>query len=330
MSDGRALLGPDRLRMDAVALLYVIANAAAAQSGGGVYLLFPGVAALSHDTLTRPWGKWASQPGRLVVTPVLGAAIGTLVTREFPYNVLTILLVVIACLLLLILLRSNIAPAIAAGALPLVLGIKSWLYPASIALGLLVLVTILAPWKKHYRRKYQDTSAVSTGDLDDHLEALPGRSKWIAPFFLFLTVMASCAAFSGFRLVLIPPLIVIGYEMFAHPASCPWAGKPLALPVACFLTSTGGWLAVSQFGNGAIAAGCAMVVGIVVLRALKLHMPPALAIGLLPLVIDSPDIDYPISVSIGAVALTAAFLLYRRWIIGRCCAGEDISSWNRR
>jgi hypothetical protein len=308
--------------MDALALVYVIANAAAAQSSGGSYLLFPGLAALAHDTLARPWGKWASRPGRLVVTPVLGAAIGTMIAREFRYGVLSLVFSVSVCLLLLAVLRSDIAPAIAAGTLPLVLGIKSWLYPVSIALGLVALVSIVVPWKKHDRRKCQDTSAVSAEDLDDHLEALPGGNKWIAPFFLFLTVMASCAAFSGLRLVLIPPLIVIGYEMFAHPSSCAWAGNPLALPVACFLTSTGGWLAVSHFGNGAIAAGCAMVVGIVVLRALKLHLPPALAIGLLPLVIDSPDIDYPISVSIGAVALTVAFLLYRRWIIGRCRTGE--------
>jgi hypothetical protein len=325
MSDGRALPGADRLRMDALALVYVIANAAVAQSSGGSYLLFPGLAALAHDTLTRPWGKWASQPGRLVVTPVLGAAIGTMITREFRYDVVALLSSVSACLLLLAVLRSNIAPAIAAGTLPLVLGIKSWLYPASIAVGLLVLVSVLVPWKKRYRGKYQGVCDGSTSDLDDHLEAPPSGGKWIAPFFLFLTVMASFAAFSGFRLILIPPLIVIAYEMFAHPASCPWAGKPLALPVACFLTSTGGWLAVSQFGNGAIAAGCGMIAGIVVLRALKLHMPPALAIGLLPLVIDSPDVDYPISVSIGAAALTVVFLLYRRWIIGRCCAGADVS-----
>ncbi|KAA8964282.1 MAG: hypothetical protein F6Q13_10170 [Mycobacterium sp.] len=302
--------------------MYVMANAAAAQSSGGSYLLFPGLAALAHDTLTRPWGKWASQPGRLVVTPVLGAAIGTVITREFRYGVLALLFSVSACVLLIAVLRSNIGPAIAAGTLPLVLGIQSWLYPVSIALGLVALVGIVVPWKKRYRRKYEDTSAVSVSDLDDHLEAPPTGVRGIAPFFLFVTVMASSAMLSGFRLILVPPLIVMGYEMFAHPASCAWTGKPLSLPVACLLTSTGGWLAVSQFGKGAIAAGCAMVVGIVVLRALKLHLPPALSIGLLPLVIDSPDIGYPISVSIGAAALTVAFLLYRRWIIGRCRAGE--------
>jgi hypothetical protein len=325
MSD-RALVRRDRYLMAGVALLYIVAIAVAAQCSGWYYLLFPELAALSHDVLTRPWGKWASQPGRLILTPTLGAAIGTVITRAFPYQVLTILLVVTLCLLLLALLKSNIAPAISAGTLPLVLGIKTWLYPASIALGLVALVIILLLWRRRYRRMYQGTLEVSTTDLDDLLETPPSGNKWILPFFLFLTVMASCAAASGLRFILFPPLVVIAYEMFAHPSSCPWARKPLALPVACFLTSTGGWLAVSLFGSGAIAAGCSMAFGIIVLRLLQVHMPPALAVGLLPLIIDTPGINYAVSVSIGTGALTLAFLLYRRWIVGQGRAGESVST----
>ena len=67
-----------------------------------------------------------------------------------------------------------------------------------------------------------------------------------------------------------------------------------------------------------------MLFGIVVLRLLKIHMPPALAVGLLPLIIDSPGIEYPVSVSIGTGALTLAFLFYRRWILGNEAAGGDV------
>ena len=54
-------------------------------------------------------------------------------------------------------------------------------------------------------------------------------------------------------------------------------------------------------------------------------MPPALAVGLLPLIIHSPGINYPVSVSIGTVALTLAFLLYRRWILGQGPAAANAS-----
>ncbi len=318
----RGLVLRDRLLMEAVALVYIVV---AAQSHGWHYLFFPGLAALSHDVLTRPRGKWASQPGRLVVTPVAGAIIGTLVTRMLPFGVPAILLVVALCLLLLTLLKSNIAPGIAAGILPLFLGIKSWLYPASILLSLVVLASILLPWQWICRRKYQ-WSRASAPNRDDVLETLPHGNTWVLPFFAFLTLLAFCATASGLRLILLPPLIVIAYEMFAHPGTCPWVGKPLVLPTACFLVAAAGWIAVGLFGRGGIAAGCAMIFGVITLRLLRLHMPPALAVGLLPLVINSPDIKYPISVAIGTGALTLAFLLYQRWVTGRGRAGHSVAT----
>lgn len=310
--------------MDGVALSYIVV---AAQCNGWHYLLFPGLAALSHDVLTRPWGRWASQPGRLVVTPVVAAAVGTLITRMLPFGVPAILAVVCLCLLLLAVLKSDIAPAIAAGALPLFLGIKSWLYPASIALSLVILVLVLLPWQRHCRRKYAHVGAAPAANVDDILETAPTGNLWVLPYFAFLTAMAFCATASGLRLVLFPPLIVIAYEMFAHPTTCPWAGKPVALPAACALTSTAGWAAVSLFGSGGIAAACGMVFGVIVLRLLKLHLPPALAVGLLPLVIHSPGIQYPVSVAVGAGALTLAFQMYRRWF-RRCFVGHGRAGQN--
>lgn len=311
----RALAPRADLVMDGIAVLCIGAIATLAQASGWYYLAFPGLGAISHDVLTRPWGKWASQPVRLILTPVLAAVVGTGISRKLPYHALTIMLVVTACLVLLKALKSHMVPAVSAGVLPIVLDVKNWLYPASIGLGLVALSGILLPWRSYYRRKYRAFLQVSDVDLDDVFETRPTGGKWILPFFLFLAVMASCATASGLRLMLIPPLIVTAYEMFAHPTSCPWAGKPLALPVACVLISGAGLVAVSVQPINGIAAGFDMAFGIVVLRVLKIHMPPALAVGLLPLVIHSPGISYPVCVGIGTAALTLTFLLYRRWVL---------------
>lgn len=307
------LLLRHRLPMEAVAVLYV---AVAAQCDGRCYLFFPGLAALAYDVLTRPWGKWASQPARLVITPTLGAILGVGVTRQFPYHFVTVVLLATMCLLVVAVLKSSIAPTIAAGVLPLVLGVKSWLYPVSVALSLVVLVLLLLPWQRYCRQRYRWTAGAPVADIDDVLEARPVGKTWIVPFYVFLTVLAACAAASGLRLLLFPPLIVVAYAMFAHPGSCPWAGKPTTLLAACSLMSTAGWVGVGVFGKNGIAAAFSMVVGIVALRVLKFHMPPALAIGLLPLVIPALNVKYPMSVATGALALTLAFEFYRRWIIG--------------
>jgi hypothetical protein len=56
----------------------------------------------------------------------------------------------------------------------------------------------------------------------------------------------------------------------------------------------------------------AMLCSIAILRAFKVHMPPALAVGLLPFVMTAPNMRYAISVGIGTVALTLCF----------CCRGS--------
>jgi hypothetical protein len=55
--------------------------------------------------------------------------------------------------------------------------------------------------------------------------------------------------------------------------------------------------------------------GVLVLRVVKIHVPPALAVGLLPMVMRAPGLAYPLSVLIGTTAITVWFLAYRRWAL---------------
>jgi hypothetical protein len=102
--------------------------------------------------------------------------------------------------------------------------------------------------------------------------------------------------------------------MFGHTAICPWAKRPLLLPVACFLTAAGGLLFRRLLGDGPVGAACAMGWGILVLRLMDLHVPPALALALLPFVMTSPTGAYPLSVGIGTVLMTLWFLMYQRFV----------------
>jgi hypothetical protein len=60
-----------------------------------------------------------------------------------------------------------------------------------------------------------------------------------------------------------------------------------------------------------------MAWGVVVLRAFDVHMPPALAVGLIPLVMNRPTWIYPISVAIGTLALTGASLICNRIVLSK-------------
>ena len=118
---------------------------------------------------------------------------------------------------------------------------------------------------------------------------------------------------TGMRFILFPPLVVILYEMLSHREHCPWVGRPIAIPVACFASATGGYLFFAHLPFAPLVAMLSMAWGIAVLRTLNLHMPPVLAVALLPLVMTNPTIGYPIAVGFGTMLASAWFEFLARW-----------------
>lgn len=273
------------------------------------YILFPELGALAHDIIKRPHGTWAKAPGMLVLTPLLTGLVGTILIRNMGSGILPILLATAAAILIISVLKSPIAPAISAGVLPISLDITSWNYPASLLVGLVLLALISLVW----RRIVPPPQVRSAGDIaDDITEEAPHSYSWWPFFLVFLVGTAVLAEATGWRLILFPPLIVIGFEMFAHSNVCPWAKKPIRLPIACTLSALIGVALVTAFGDAPLAVMASTVSGILILRAFDLHVPPALAVGLLPFVIPAADYRFAASVGIGTLSLTMVFLVWRR------------------
>jgi hypothetical protein len=320
-----SLHGFYRLGGELIALVYIAIIAEIALATGAFYVLFPELGALSHDVMTRPRGSWANAPLLLAITPALTGVIGIVFTRSLPYGYLSVLLTVGGAIAVVLALRSPIAPAISAGLLPLVLGVKSWWYPPAIALGTVLLATLSVPWKKYCAiciapapvQREEVREELREDLVDDLIELPPHGYGWLVVLMAFVAVAVFFVKLTGLRFVLFPPLVVIGFEMLGHTAICPWANKPLRLPVACFLTALGGFLSWHFLGVTPLAAACSMAWGIAVLRVCDLHVPPALAVALLPLVMDQPTLAYPFAVGIGTTLLSLWFLAYQRISRGR-------------
>jgi len=295
---------------DILTAIYITIIATIAQVTGAFYVMFPELGALSHDVFTRPRGTWARSPILLAVTPVLTGIIGILFTRLLPYGFFSVLLTVGGAVIVIVLLKSPIAPSISAGLLPLVLGVKSWWYPPGIMLGTLMLAILSTFWRETKYAEAVELEPIRDA-VDDTLEEVPSGYGWLVALFAFVIVAVLAVELTGLRFILFPPLVVIGFEMFGHPSTCPWADKPIWLPVACFLTATGGFLICHVLGVGFIAAALSVGWGIIVLRGFDLHIPPALAVALLPMVMDQPTFAYPFSVLIGTAMLTLWFTFYR-------------------
>jgi HPP family len=316
--------GRHRLAGELIALIYIATIAGIAYATGAFYILFPELGALSHDVFTRPRGTWANAPVLLAITPVLTGAIGIVFTRALPYGFPSVLLTVAGAIAVIFLLKSPIAPAISAGLLPLTLGVKSWWYPPGVLLGTVLLAALSILWRKLSvaRDWLEPLSPVEV--LDETVEQLGSGWFWLVALMAFVTLAIFGVELSGYpavrrllgnsgelRFILFPPLVVIGFEMFGHTAICPWARKPLLLPAACFVSAAGGLLFWNLLGDGPIAAAFSMAWGITALRLFDLHVPPALAVALLPQVMASPTIGYPFSVGLGTLLMTIWFFFYK-------------------
>jgi hypothetical protein len=288
-----------------IGLIAVIAHVT-----GLFYILFPELGALSHDILKRPQGAWARAPLMLVATPALTAIAGTMITRHLPYGMPSALLSIGTSVLVIGVLRSPIAPAISAGLLPLTLGIKSWWYPPSLLIGTGLLAGIALVWSRI--RSAAEPEGRDAALIDDIVEEAPSSYSWVPFFLAFLVPAIAVSSLPGWRFLLFPPLVVIGFEMFAHADVCPWARRPIALPVACGSSAAAGVLCIGLFGAGPIGAMASILAGVAILRALDLHVPPALAVALLPFVMPHPSYQFPLVVTLGTALQSASFLAWRR------------------
>jgi hypothetical protein len=298
---------------EALVVLYMGTIAFGAHATGVALLLFPELAALSHDVLSRPRGKWASQPSLLILTPTLTAVLGIVATRHLSYGAAEIAAIMLVSLLVIGLLRSTIAPAISAGVLPLVLGEKSWMYPAAIFADLASLVLVLLVWRRfgpHARPATRDEAEHSA--MVDALEMLPRDRFWLLALLVFVLVLGTAAQLSHLRFLLFPPLIVMAYEIFGHAEVPKWMRRPALFPLVCLLTASLGTVVCLELKGSFAGVVVTMIGAIALLRLFQVHMPPALAVGLLPFVMDKIDYRYPLSVALGTAALTAAALGWKR------------------
>jgi hypothetical protein len=186
-----------------VAIVFMGLLALAAETTGFMLLLFPELAALCHDVMVRPHGKWGSQPFRLVLTPTLTAVVGIFVARHLAFG---ITLIVALSLLIIQLLKSTIAAAISAGVLPMALNERSWRYPLAIFVDCTVLVLIFLAWR-HYAAPTSpsDQSKPRSSKTIDSLESMSHDRFCIPALMFFVVALGIAAGASGLRFLIFPP-----------------------------------------------------------------------------------------------------------------------------
>lgn len=104
---------------------------------------------------------------------------------------------------------------------------------------------------------------------------------------------------------------MIAFEIFIHGNLRPWAKRPLTLPPVCTITAGVGLAMVLMFGPGPLSVAISLAAGILTLRVLRFHFPPALAVSLLPQIMPQADWRFVLAIAVGTSTLAGVFLLAR-------------------
>ncbi|HUW79935.1 MAG TPA: hypothetical protein VMV54_03460 [Acidocella sp.] len=292
---------PD-LHAPVIVCVFIAAMAALGQWVRFPYLLFPELAALAYGVLTNPYGEWARARWHLFATPVIAALIGTILSRYFGFGFIQICLSLSATIFCLSWFRSPIIPAISAGLLPVVLGIRAFSYPLSVGIAILMLIVL---------SKISNSSTKTETYQSKAWQAYPRHGLY--RYAAFIVSLAAISCLPGWRLILFPPLAVIAFDRLVLGTDHLWHGQVPVLFVIGTLNTGIAALLVSGWGATPLTVGASVAAGIMLLRAFRSSVAPVLAIGLLPFVTHRGDVQIVAAIGLGLAALSAAAILARRF-----------------
>jgi hypothetical protein len=249
------------------ALALVVAMAAVASLAGHRELLFPEFGALAAGVLIHRLPPWRARPLDIFAFPVAAALIGVGVNVAGMSPQLGWAVALGAILVLMRAGSSSMVPSISAALLPVLLDFTSLLYPLAVAAtaGALALLAL-----RHNR-----ATATPPGP--------PQPSIWLLVTFWMLGSMWGIAAFSlGVKYAAVPPILVAGLELM-KTRGAQAAPKAIVL-AASVVAGVATHLLISSWPLDAAVAFLAVWL---LCRAGRVVLPPAYALGLLPLLIDT-------------------------------------------
>ncbi len=286
----------------ALPLVIVVPMLALASVLGTHAIIFPEGAALALGVWTLALPGWAASSARVAAMPPLCALLGVLLVRlELPVTAAAMLAAALA-LLVLQAADSRLAPAMSAAVLPIVFGVDELSYPLAV-LVICVVIAAAMPWLSRRRGP-----PPASGDA-------PGRYPWGV-------VAGGLAAIGGWILLggallalpvaaLAPPLFVSALEWLAEHACTLRRGlRRWTLLVGAALL---GALAAALIATAWVAGAVAVAAALALMRLLATPHPPALAIALIPLILDAPDpLAYTLAIAAGAGATYLGVLAAHR------------------
>ena len=273
-------------------------------------IIFPEIAAIAVGALIAPKFSWNANKLRIFIYITVCAVIGVVLVKWLPLPIWAKM--IIAFLLAQILLvnsKTSFAPMISAMVLPVMLQTDSPIYIVS-AVILTALILL-------FRMAFEKWKVLEENEFSPLPKPHWSEYKNVLWRTLFAVVMIIPALLLDLRFIVAPPLLV-AFTEFTNPNSKARGTpvKTVALITVCALLGSGlryifcinCWL-LPLYVVSAITILCV----ILLMRAVKIYIPPAGAISILAMLIpESAVLWFPLQILIGStVFMLVAKLIFK-------------------
>ena len=279
------MTAPARWWTAALPLVVVVPMLALASALGTDEIIFPEGAALAMGIWVLRMPGWSASRWRVAVLPPAFALAGVLLLRLDWSLTATAILAVTLGLLALQALGTRLAPALSAAVLPIVFDVHAWSYPLAVLAISLVVAAAMRP---------------GTAPAE--------RYGWRVAGGIWLVVTAWIIAGGELlglsSVALAPPLFVSALEWLERGSLALGDGLRRWIVLVC--AGLAGSVAAEVVPVTWVAGTLAVVATLAVMALLARPVPPALAIALIPLILDDSDpLSFTLAIAAGTAALYA-------------------------
>lgn len=156
----------------------------------------------------------------------------------------------------------------------------------------------------------QGQSPDPQGSPRGSVRAVPLRAALISS--VYLALITALARLSGQELLLFPELAALTTTVIGLPGHG-WARSPRLLVLTPLLTGVVGIVVINLLPYGPVAVTLVVALSLLLIRALRSPVMPALASGMLPLALGVHSWLYPLALVPGCLGLALWIVLRRRW-----------------
>lgn len=298
-----------RIRVERYIFAVVMAFAmiVIAELSGEREIIFPEICALTIGAWIAEHQPWVCNKRKMFALVSIASLFGILVTRYVPAPLIVQVCICFAFTgIVLTFTRTTLIPIISACILPVYLGSKSWIYPISVTIMALIIIT--AQWlMEKYRLKPKNEYIPC--DFSKRAELV----KWMKLLLVFGLI--ALIPFKSHQIFFLAPPLIVTFAEFANPQS-KLRNKPFRIIGLMTLASALGCLLREVLNLYlhlplAICATLACCILFFTFDKVKTLFPPAGAILLIPMILKTTDLAFlPIEVFVGTTVLvyTAKFL----------------------